>query len=97
MDPITIGLLASLGVSAAGAAGNAYLGGKQANAAERQAELDREEERRRFDLQMGMQQQNQPYEQAGALAQLRQALSQPTQYDFLSALNTRYTGAPAGG
>ena len=94
MDPETLALIASLTASAAGGAGKAYLGSKAANSAEEQAEKDRKEDARRWNIQNGMEQENQPYGQADMLAKLRATLAQPTQYDFLSALNTRY-GAPA--
>lgn len=89
-DFLSIGV--PLLLSALGAGGQAYLGAKQVEQARADARADREEGKRQFDLQYALQKEAQPVNMAGNLLQLRQALGQPTQYDFLSALNARQGG-----
>lgn len=94
MDPATLMLL-GLGTSAIGAGGQAFLGTQAANDANREAKKSREEQIRQFNLQFGLQQEAQPYQQADALANLRRFISQPNDYDFLSAISSRYGGGKA--
>lgn len=94
MDPATLALL-GLGTTALGAGGQAYLGTQAAEDAAREAKKDRAERIRQFNLQFGLQKENQPFQQADALANLRRFISQPNDYDFLSAISSRYGGGKA--
>lgn len=93
MDPITIALLAGLGTSTIGTAGNAFLGTQAQNANARESKRNRIEDTRRFNLGEARNMRNEPYQHALALEQLRNTIFRPDEQDFLTSIASRYANA----
>ncbi len=83
---------APLLASALSSGGMAFLGSKERERARKEQAANTAESKRQFDLQFGLQKENQPFEQLSALEAIRKTLGAPSGYDFLSAMNARVTG-----
>ncbi len=87
---------AALGASVLGSGGSAYLQSVDAANALRYAKKkdarDFAENLRRFNLGEARDVRQEPMARLGLSEQLRQALTAPTHYDFLSSMASRYGG-----